>query len=395
MKEFIGISEAHEIMFKLGEDFYSKLEKETLKIAEAANRVLSEDIVALLDFPEAHIATMDGFALSTYGDFPKKIVKTVYAGDEPGKLEKNEACRIATGAFLPDGANTVIKQEDAQVVDKELLGPKVKDWNYVMKQGCNFKKNDLLFRKGHVLKPQDLAVIKAAGYEEVCVYRKINIGVFANGDELLKGKIKDTNSMMISAFLKHESLNVQEFGILKDDYTAMVEFLKNNAEHVDIFISSGGVSVGDKDFVIKAVKEYGEVYFHKVKLRPGKPVLAGKIFDKLIFGLPGKPVGCFVGLNVILSRFFKIKTMKQVVKIKADKRINVKENGFHYVIFANIAENSLKPFGYIGSSLNLFADLEPFRPSVVSASIITLSADGYIILDKSISENEEVDFYFI
>jgi len=325
-RELISFEEAKKIIMEKTKEMERV---ETVKLLEARNRVLAEDIVAELNVPGFKRAAVDGYAViaeDTYGAShikPKKlkIVGKIFAGEVArGKLNHGEAMEIATGAALPKGSDAVVMVENTEKVGNEIkiLKPVYPGAN-VSKEDEDIKKGEVVLKKGETLNPAKIGVLAALGMESVEVYEKANVIIIPTGDELVKvgekleyGKIYDINSYTLTTLLKPYA-NVKINEITKDSKEEIERILENGKD-MDYIIFSGGSSVGEKDILADVLIKKGELFFHGIALKPGKPTIFGRFGNALVFGMPGYPTSCLTNAYVLL-----------LPSIKKRCRINEKE----------------------------------------------------------------------
>ena len=290
------------------------LESQKKPILETLGHVLDEDIFAQRDNPPADNSAMDGYALR-FEDISSiapgepallKITEDIPAGKPPIKtIHAGEAARIMTGALAPDGADTVVMQEDTKRENGSvrILKPQ-KSGSNIRKQGEDFKKGDLLVSSGAVIKSTNLGIIVTAGYSSLSVHRKPVVAILSTGDELVNIDSKAENHQIINSNSYILASQVIQcggkpilLGIVPDRKEVIKEKLRQ-AEKADIIITSGGVSVGDYDFVKEAIKELGsEIIIWKIAMKPGKPLTFSMLGNRPVFGLPGNPVSSFVSFE--------------------------------------------------------------------------------------------------
>jgi len=279
-------------------------EKETLPIRESLGRLLATDITSPNNVPNHNNSAMDGFAFKhTEGIQLIKVKGTAFAGNPfVGKLNAAEGVKIMTGAVIPDGCDTVIMQE--KTVNKgeyiNLLE--------VPKQGANvrlagedLKKDEVVLSKGHQIQAADLGLIASLGIAEIEVYRQLKVAFFSTGDELVsvgkpleEGQIYDSNRYTLYGMLSQPSIQLTDLGAVPDQPDLLEATLLKAADEYDVVITSGGVSVGEADYMKALLKEHGQVLFWKINMKPGRPLAYGKIGDAHYFGLPGNPVSTMV-----------------------------------------------------------------------------------------------------
>jgi len=391
-EEFVSLERLCEILFGLRERFYFNRCYEEVELLDALDRELAEDICSEVDLPPYDMATMDGFAIRSGDTPPYKIVSEIYAG-ATGDLElrEREACYITTGAKMPRYADSVLKIEIADI-KRGYVYPKddVPKGKYVLKRGEEIKRGEVVIRKGTRLGPRELAVIKSIGRDRVKVYRKIRVAVFSNGDEIKNGVIKDSNSVLIRALLTKWGCEARYMGVAGDEYEEIKDFITSAVKNYDAVLTSGGVSVGEKDYVIQVLRDIGEVIVHKIRQRPGKPLTIAIVDNKPVFALPGKPSGMLSAL-LSLRAFFLGDVQPPKIRARIAKEIRLPTSGFSYILFVKMSNGYAIPFGYEGSPVEVFGDESPYEVSLISSMSKVFLSDGYIITDKDIPKNKEVE----
>lgn len=283
-------------------------------LTQAQGRVLREDIYAAFDTPAFDRSTMDGYA-GRRVDLKNllSVIETIIAGRNPQKkITKNQCAKIMTGAPMPQGADCVAPIEQIKSLDGQTVfcnaAPLTNNIQYA---GTDIKKGTLFLKKGKVLRSQDIAVLAATGNFKPLVSRAVRIGIIVSGNELVepfskKGKNKIFNSNAYQFYAQAQSLGcgVKYYGIAKDDLKAIVAILRRAKKENDLLLICGGVSMGDYDFVPQAVAAAGfKIIFHKIKIRPGKPLLFAKSEKCFCFGVPGNPVSAFVVFETLIKEF--------------------------------------------------------------------------------------------
>ena len=287
---------------------YSSISSEVLEanLNDALDFVLAEDVISKIHMPPFRQSAMDGYALNLIGDTTYNIVGEIKAGDNTNpKLSKGEAVRIFTGAPVPDNANAVIMQEMVSVQGNQIITqmPLVSQMN-IRPQGEQIKQSAIALEKGTKIKGAHIGFLASLGVTKVLVYNKPSIGIVVTGNELVMpgkplsyGEIYESNGAMLSAVLRELGYTKTSIINVPDDYDSTKNTLEKTIKNHDIVIVTGGVSVGDYDFVGKALKRIGvKEIFYKVKQKPGKPLFFGKKDTVSIFGLPGNPaaaLSCF------------------------------------------------------------------------------------------------------
>ncbi len=283
-------------------------ESEKIPTKEILGRVLAEDIVPRIDVPAHDNSAMDGYAVRfsdlLESDTPLREIGTALAGKPfGGTVGKMQCVRIMTGAVMPAGTDTVVIQEVVQrdEANKKVLIPKgQRPKQNVRYAGEDLKVGAAVLRSGKQLKPADVGLIASLGIGEVRVRRRLRVAFFATGDELAsigaplkEGEVYDSNRYTLHGMLARLGVEAIDMGVVRDDPAALEKaFLV--ASKQDVIITTGGVSVGEADFIKQMMAKLGEVLFWKIAMRPGRPMAFGKIGNAFLFGLPGNPVAVMV-----------------------------------------------------------------------------------------------------
>lgn len=281
---------------------------ETLPVRETLGRVLARAIVCPLDVPSHRNSAMDGYAIRTE-DLPTDgvrrlhVVGHAFAGKPyTGAVGANEAVRIMTGAVVPTGTNVVVMQEQVETDgDCILIDDRHKDGQNVRAAGEDIRAGVTVLEPGRVISPADLGLIASLGIGEAEVYRRVRVAFLSTGDELrgvgetlAAGEIYDSNRYTLYGMLTRLGIDIIDLGVVVDERDAVRAALHAAAEQADVVISSGGVSVGEADYIKEILREIGQVGFWKVAMKPGRPLAFGHINDAVFFGLPGNPVSVMV-----------------------------------------------------------------------------------------------------
>lgn len=283
-------------------------DSETLVIDEVLNRVLFRDIVSGINIPPYSNSAMDGYAvrgmdLPRTGHKPFKLAGTVRAGAPLNyTLRKNDCIRIMTGAKVPEGADTVIMQEHVKVSGDSIeIGSEHQTGQNVRLAGEDISAGQTVLLKGKRLTPADIGLLASIGIEKIEVYRKLRVAFFSTGDELTplgqpleEGQIYDSNRYSLRALLRQFGATFIDLGVVKDNREKTEETFIEAANKADVLITTGGVSVGDADYVKDTLQKLGTVNFWKIAMKPGRPLAFGKLDECLFFGLPGNPVSTIV-----------------------------------------------------------------------------------------------------
>ncbi|HEY2446317.1 MAG TPA: gephyrin-like molybdotransferase Glp [Rhizomicrobium sp.] len=279
---------------------------ELVPLAEAHGRVLARDAIALLDQPAAPISAMDGYAVrledARESDISLRIVGTAPAGHPfAGRLGRGEAVRIFTGAVVPEGADGIVIQEDVTVADRNVTIRTPASPRHIRPAGLDFRNGSVLARAGRKLAARDLALLAAGNLASVEVRRKPIVAFASTGDELVlpgtpprPGSIVASSGYALSALIAAWGGEPLDLGIFPDTVEAL-QRLPDAASRADAVVTTGGASVGDHDLVQHALAPKGfALDFWKIAMRPGKPLIFGRLRDKPFLGLPGNPVSSHV-----------------------------------------------------------------------------------------------------
>ena len=280
---------------------------ETISASDSMGRTLHKPVFSPIDVPPFKCSAIDGYALcgmqeSRPGDRFKVIGESL-AGHPFGEvLNLGEACRIFTGAAIPPGTTAVAPQENT-ILDKEsiVLNENTRYGDNIRKSGSDISAGNRIADVGEYLSPFAVGWFAACGITEVEVVPKVRVAVFSTGDELREpgdelraGQIFESNRTSISMLLKSKPTEIIDLGHLRDDENAIRNAIDQAANKADLILTSGGVSVGDADYVRPVLEELGALKFWNISLKPGKPLAVGQIRDCLFFGLPGNPVSTIV-----------------------------------------------------------------------------------------------------
>jgi len=287
------------------------LTPEIVPLSKSTNKILAEDIISPINMPPFRQSAMDGYALIINNHEHYQLVAESKAGDALTQaIKEGECMRIFTGAMVPKGANTVVAQENTKKEGSRIRLSKIP------KQGANIRpigeqveKGDLVMKKGQKLNPASIGFLAGLGFTEVSVYKipKVSIVVTGNelqkpGSKLQKGKIYESNAIMLEMALKNIGITNIEIFRTKDDIAQTKNTLQEALEKADVLLISGGISVGDYDFVKEALLDNQvEEIFYKVWQKPGKPLWFGKKRNKYIFALPGNPASAMTSFYIYVT----------------------------------------------------------------------------------------------
>jgi molybdopterin molybdotransferase len=294
-------------------------EIETVPTLQAAGRVLARAQTSTMDVPPMDNSAMDGYAVRLADvkapDTALKVAQRVMAGSVGRPLAAGEAARIFTGAPIPPGADAIVMQEFCTAKDDGVIVKRVpKPGEWIRLQGSDVRRGDQVLAAGKRLLPQDTGLAASVGIAALPVYRKVRLGLFFTGDELVMpgdplppGRIYNSNRFTLNGLAEAFGCEVRDYGIVPDSLEATRAVLRRAAAECDLIVTSGGVSVGDADYVKPAVEAEGSLLMWKIAMKPGRPLAFGKVGQAAFIGLPGNPVSSFVTF-LIFVRPFLLKT---------------------------------------------------------------------------------------
>jgi molybdopterin molybdotransferase len=283
-------------------------EQEAVPLRESLGRVLAKDIVSPHNVPNHDNSAMDGYAfnaddLQAADETKLKVVGTAFAGNAfSGEVSSGECVRIMTGAVMPKAADTVVVQERIET-DGEYIrftdNPK-RGMN-VRYAGEDLQAGQVVLPVGHLIRAADLGLVASLGIGELKVYRKLRVAFFSTGDELASigqeleaGQVYDSNRYTLHGMLTRLGVEIIDMGVIRDKPELLERALLMASENADVILTSGGVSVGEADFMRQLLEKLGQVMFWKIAMKPGRPLAYGKVGNAHYFGLPGNPVAVMV-----------------------------------------------------------------------------------------------------
>lgn len=288
-----------------------------IKVAKSLGFILAEAIYSPMDMPPFRQSAMDGYAFAYSELHQFDVVSTSKAGDFSNKMiKKDEAIRIFTGAYVPDNLDTVVMQEHTTVKNKTVEITKMPvRFSNVRNKGEQIKENELVLENNTKITPAAIGFLACLGITEITVYAKPKVAIVVTGNELVKvgkklseGKIYESNSIMLQAALQGIGIKKIETFRVKDNLKATKKVLKYCLSAFDVVLVSGGISVGDYDFVKEALLSNGvEELFYKINQKPGKPLFFGKKDNKIVFALPGNPASTLTSFYIYVHPALKIR----------------------------------------------------------------------------------------
>ncbi len=309
--ESFSVERARQLVLALVEPIEGS---ERLSVRNALGRVLAEDILATANVPGHDNSAMDGYAvrfsdLSIEVDSALTSVGTAFAGRPfAGRLEAGQCVRIMTGGVIPDGADTVVIQEMVRDSGGRIvIPPKQRRGQHVRRAGEDLRIGMPAIRAGKIIRPADLGLIASLGVAEVNVRRRLRVAFFSTGDELRsvgtplkEGEVYDSNRYTLYGMLDRLGCEAIDLGVVRDRPAEVEAAFRRAAAEADAILTSGGVSVGEADFVRGMMAKLGEVAFWQIAMRPGRPMAFGRIGSAWLFGLPGNPVAVMVTFHAFV-----------------------------------------------------------------------------------------------
>ncbi|MCS7385366.1 MAG: molybdopterin molybdotransferase MoeA [archaeon GB-1867-005] len=401
-KKLIKVEEAIRRVEK--ELTYRINEVEVVDLISSLGRISAETIVAPIDVPPYDRAAMDGYAAGAeditgatqLNPAILKLIGSIEVGElKDIKVNRGEAVEISTGAKIPEGANVVVPYEDARKVDGYVeVYRAIPLWKNISKRGEDIKAGELVLAKGTTIKAWDIGVLASLNITKVKVLRRPRIAVLSTGNELIElgeelklGKIVNSTKWMIASLIKEVGGEFIDLGTSEDEVKEISNRILNGLKLADIVITTGGTSVGKKDFVIKAVEAIGaKIVFHGVSMRPGKPTGFAILNGKPIIMLSGFPVAALIGFELFAKKAISLisgwkEIPKQKIKAKMARRV-ASELGFRDFLRVKLkrveSEILAEPLKLTGSGI---------------LSTITKSSGMIIIPEEveGIEEGEEVE----
>lgn len=366
---------------------------EEVNLIQSNSRVLAEDILSDIDFPPFTKSNMDGYACKR-SDLhrPLLLKETIMAGIMPEeRINSGECSKIMTGAQLPEGAECIFIVEESEQLPNQIIRFTGKDTeNFITHRGDFLKKGDTVLAKGTLIRPQEVSTLAAVGKSKVKVYQPPKIGVISTGDELVEPdtipqncQLRDSNSSQLCAQIERAGGTYNYYGIARDDYNDICSRFEKAVEENELVLLTGGVSMGDLDLVKKMLREKcQEIYFEKIKVKPGKPTIFGRFNEKFIFGLPGNPVSSYVIFELlvrpVIERMINLQNKNEIITMPLGKELSFKKNPREQFIPVRLENGKVLPISYEGSG-HLNALTKAF--GLISIPVDTTSLDKGTLVD--------------
>ena len=398
MLNVVSLKRAENIIMQENSAFL--LSSEKLPIDECLGRIAFSDVASAENIPAFDRSTVDGYAVlsrDTFGSsesIPAQLscIGEILMGEEATlRISDGECVKISTGGMLPENADSVVMVEntDTQFDDFCLVFKAVSPFENVTRKGDDIKEGDIILKKGTLITPAHIGMLLSVGITEIEVKRKVRVGIISTGDELVSadtvpspGKIRDINSHILSAMVREWGCEKKDYGIIGDDYGKILSAVDKACDENDIVLISGGSSAGTRDMTVKVISELGEVFFHGIALKPGKPTIFGKVRGRSVFGLPGNPGAAF---------YVSLLTVKPLVQMLAGLPSESKLK--KYPVSSNISSNHGRE--EIVSVRIKDSTAEPLFTKSAFMSAIS-ECDGYIVIDRNtegIKEGDAVDVH--
>lgn len=370
-------------------------------------RVLAEDIFGLIDVPPADNSSMDGYAISSTDielaqNNGLPIQDAVFAGQAPMPLKDHHAMRIFTGGLLPNGADTIVIQENCTLIDngqkRIVIDTPAKSGDFVRYRGEDMAKNKLLIKSGTRLHAGHIGVLAAQGMTKAKVFKTPIIGILTTGDELIQpgnqlppAAIYDSNTAMLFSLCQNLGISDIKIRHVKDDLDEITNVIAELNQSCDVVLTVGGVSVGDKDYIKPALAKLGaELDLWRVNMKPGKPVALAKLDSSILIGLPGNPVSTFVVFTLLASPLIrKLQGCTQVFKPIKQARIKLKH------AIKNGSRTDFIRVKIINATLDADIHVEPYHLQSSAAISSVAWADGLarIPVNCTVQSGDFVELY--
>jgi molybdopterin molybdotransferase len=307
LMEMIPFENAYDIVISSG----FKTGTEVIPFTDSLNRILAGDVISDIDMPPFDKATVDGFACRKSDlENDLEIIETIPAGKWPAKeVRKNQCSRIMTGAPVPEGADCIIMVEDTLKVSTEKIRYQVPySKENIAFRGEDVRRGEIVLKAGRKIRPRDIAVMASVGHISVTVSKMPRVAVISSGSELVEpsefpgiSQIRNSNASQLMAQIAEADAVGRYYGIAEDDEEQTLEMVNRAIAENDMVLISGGVSMGDFDFVPSVLEKAGvRILFSRVAVQPGKPTTFGLHSDAVVFGLPGNPVSSLIQFELLV-----------------------------------------------------------------------------------------------
>jgi molybdenum cofactor synthesis domain-containing protein len=406
---YLGVDEA---VKKIVTTVNIKPEFEVVPIHKAYGRVLVEDVVSGVDVPPSDISHFDGYAIraedavhaSVASPVSLKVIGRIYPGERVEKgVNPGEAYYITTGSFLPESADAVIMVEATAIVEKDIIKicKTMKPGENVIPAGEDVKKDETVFKKGHVLRAQDIGFLAVLRSGKVKVFRKPVVAIISSGDELINpmeendpDKIVNSHSLVVSKLIMEIGGIPLDLGIVSDNLIKIKEKIEGGLQKADMILTIGGCSVGKKDFVLRAINQIGKpgVIVHGIKRKPGRVSGVGVIKGKPIVMLPGLIQSTIVGFHVLALPLIRLASGLPATNLLQTRRAKIAKD---------VAFKKFIPFQQVTFvKINIEKDQVIAQPIIGESNLISIpvKASGFIVTPGHkpiIKKGEEVEVHLL
>lgn len=364
MMELLKTMSVTEVQHKTASLFESKnMPVEEVTLLESLHRILASPVTSPHDVPEFNRSTVDGYAVRAEDTFgasegvPAMLIKKgeVHMGREAVvTVEPGECVYVPTGGMLPPGADGMVMVEYVEHLDETILlvQQSVSPGANLLRKGEDLQKNEVIFDRGHRLRPQDVGLLAGMGFQKVSVYEPVKVAVISTGDELISpeealspGKIIDMNTYSLSAALQEDGFKVVGRSVVKDEMETLQQTLRDYMQTADIILISGGSSMGEYDITKKAIDSMGQpgAVVHGMSVKPGKPTIVGMAEGVLMIGLPGQPVSALVVYHLLMKPLLQRLTCHNIITptVSGELTVNLPSapGREHYVMVTLQREN--------------------------------------------------------
>jgi molybdopterin molybdotransferase len=405
--ELLSVRTTEEVKALINREFTYKLESEAVSLLDSVNRICSKDIKASLNIPNFRRSTVDGYAVNSRDVFGAsesmqalmELKEEIIMGKVPESVifDAGECSYVPTGGMLPEGSDSVVMLEYCDRLDDKtiLINKPSAPGENVVQIGEDVSINDIVLKDGQRLRPYEIGVLASQGIKEVTIYKKPKVAIISTGDEIVSiemnpklGEIRDINSYMLYSLIIKDGGIPISYGVIKDEFMLLKNAVDKALKECDIVLISGGSSVGKKDHTLKVIDSYenGGVLVHGMAIKPGKPTIVGKAYEKIVFGLPGHPLAASIVYKILVKDY-----INKLMKLKEEE----------YGIAAELSINYHKAMGreeYLPVTLGKEKDKVIADPVFGKSGIITAfsKAYGYIRIDKDVEglyKGEKVEVY--
>ncbi len=365
---------------------------ETVPFTEALQRILAEDVISDIDIPPFNKSAMDGYALRKEDvNQSLRVIEVVQAGNMPSRnLLPGECVKIMTGARIPDNANYVAKIEDTEIDEQgNIRIKKTENKSNIRLKAEDVKKDEKILSKGTLLRPQEIATLATVGKTMISVYKKPSLCIASTGNELVEPEqkptdyqIRNSNAYQLVSQCMSMGIHPYYYGIIEDEINSTQYHLNQMLHQHNIIILTGGVSMGDFDFIPETIKQLGyDIVFQTINVQPGKPTMMARKGNKYIFGLPGNPVSSFMQFELIVKPFLYKMMGHQYVpaecKAPLAQEYYRKKAERTSIVPVKIENNTVIPVEYHGSA-HLFALNDATGFIIIPEKITEIPANTYV-----------------